>query len=474
MNPINKDGAVTEAMSALQSYASQAQVSVEDLMREVLAKQAAEQPQKKKIRLVFYGDAPPVATGFGKVSSNILGPLAATGKYDVSVFGVNYMGVPHPYPFQIYPMLPNPQGDPYGREKIQQVLPHMEFDIVFFLQDSFILEFIPNVIHKMKSMGKQFKSVVYFPVDGTPRESWIRAMSAADVSVTYTNWGKKMCSSIYPDIEEKLLVIPHGISLREFFPHPPDKRAQLRKMYFSQHADKFIIINVNRNQQRKDIPRTLMAYKEFKKSCPNSLYYLHCAEKDVGWDLPKVAENLGLVVGEDIMFPPNFNVNMGVPVSIVNDLYNCADVCISAAVGEGWGLSSVEAMATKTPCIFPDNTSLTEIFADGRGFLCRSGGTPNFHTVMPMDNEVVRPLMNVTDLVKYLKRLYEKPEVGHKMADKAFQWVKKELQWEKTIVPRFDQIFTDLYEDLERTKHTQAEAPRQPEKDNEWRRGEIV
>jgi glycosyltransferase involved in cell wall biosynthesis len=351
----------------------------------------------------------------------------------------------------------------------------MEFDIVFFLQDSFILEFIPNVIQRMKSMGKKFKSVVYFPVDGVPRESWIKAMSAADVSVTYTNWGKGMCSNVYPPIADKLRVIPHGISLREFYPHPPEKRAQLRKMFFQKHADKFIIINVNRNQQRKDIPRTMMAFKEFKKSCPNSIYYLHCAERDVGWDLPKVAENLGLVVGEDVIFPPNFNVNMGVPVSMVNDLYNCADACISAAVGEGWGLSSVEAMATGTPCVFPENTSLTEIFADGRGFLCRSGDTPNFQTVMPMDNEVIRPLMNINDMVKYLKRLYEKPEIGMKMADKALKWVKSELQWERSIVPEFDRIFTELYDDLQTQQHEEqarAEAPGVQTAD--WRKGETI
>ena len=90
---------------------------------------------------------------------------------------------------------------------------------------------------------------------------------------------------------------------------------------------------MNRNQQRKDIPRTLMAYKEFKKECPNSVYYLHCSPKDVGWDLPKVVENLGLKVDEDVLFPRNFNVNTGFPVSVVNDLYNCGNVVISAACG---------------------------------------------------------------------------------------------------------------------------------------------
>jgi len=431
----------------------------------------------KKIRLVYYGDAPSVATGFGKVSKNILGPLYQTGKYEIFCFGVNYMGVPHPFPFQIYPMLPNPQGDPYGREKVKQIIPQMEFDLLFMLQDSFIMTFIPDLVNDLKRRGKPFRSVVYFPIDGEPEADWIEAMSHADVCVTYTEFGRKQCITKYPPIAEKLQIIPHGISLKEFYPKPPEEIKRMREFYFGSHANKFIVMNVNRNQQRKDIPRSMVAFREFKKQCPNSLYYLHCAEKDVGWDLRKVARNIGLVVGEDIMFPKNFNVNTGVPVSVVNDLYNCCDVVISTCVGEGWGLSSVEAMATGTPAIFPDNTSLTEIFADGRGFLCRSGDTPNFWTFMTMDNDVARPLANINDLVKYLKRLYEKPDIGRKMAQKSLRWVQDNLQWEKNIVPRFDNILMQLYNDLKNPKQHDrlpGETPVKEAASKGWKQGEMI
>ena len=430
---------------------------------------------KKRVRIAFYGDAPSVATGFGKVSSNILPYLHNTGKYEIYCFGVNYMGIPHPYPFQIYPMLPNPQGDPYGREKIQQIIPQMDFDILFLLQDSFIMTFLPNLIQEMKKRGKNFRTLVYFPIDGVPWPEWIEAMSAADVPITYTQWGRSQCVKAFPSISDKLHVIPHGISLKEFFPVSQEERGRLRKMYFGPHADKFIVINVNRNQQRKDIPATMMAFKEFKRDCPKSVLYLHCAEKDVGWDLNRVARHLDLRIGEEVIFPKNFNVNTGFPVKVVNDLYNCADVCVSAALGEGWGLSSVEAMATKTPCIFPDNTSLTEIFADGRGFLCRSGDTPNMSIVLPMDNEVVRPRTNINDIVKYLKRLYEKPEIGTRMAEKAYAWVVNTLQWERHIVPQFEYIIDQLVADMQAPIPADMAAPTiAVEADTNWRVGEVV
>jgi glycosyltransferase involved in cell wall biosynthesis len=434
-----------------------------------------EKEGKKKIRLVFYGDAPSVATGFGKVSSNILPVLHNSGDYEIYCFGVNYMGVPHPFPFQIYPMLPNPQGDPYGREKIKQILPQMEFDIAFFLQDSFILkDIIPDVIQEMKRRGRKFRTLVYYPIDGVPDKEWIQAMAACDQCVTYTNYGLKQSTNRWPDINNKLSVIPHGISMKEFFPHPPERRAQLRQMMFGPHASKFIVMNVNRNQQRKDLPASLLAFKEFKRSCPNSIYYMHCAERDVGWNLPKVVENMGMKIGEDVIFPKNFNVNAGYPVSVVNDLYNCANVIISTALGEGWGLSSVEAMATKTPAIFPDNTSLTEIFADGRGFLAKSGDTPNMKIVLPMDNDVVRPRTNINDLAKYLRRLYEKPEIGARMADKAYEWVLRNLQWEQHIVPKFDALIKNLVMDLQRAQDPAMQQQQAAVDAGNWRLGEVI
>jgi glycosyltransferase involved in cell wall biosynthesis len=351
----------------------------------------------------------------------------------------------------------------------------MDFDIVFFLQDSFILkDVIPRVVQEMRNKGKKFRSVVYFPIDGEPWEEWVEAMYAADVSVTYTEWARRQCVGKYPAIKDKLQVIPHGISLKEFFPHPPEKRQQLRKLFFGPHADKVIVLNVNRNQQRKDIPRSLMAFKEFKKECPNSVYYLHCAVKDVGWDLERVVKNMKMRLDEDVLFPKNFNVNTGFPVSVVNDLYNCADVCISTTLGGGWELSSVESGATKVPCIFPDNTALTEIFADGRGFLCRSGDTNNFKVVLPMDNEIVRPLVNITDMVKYLKRLYDKPEIGHVMADKFYKWIVENLQWEKHVVPRFDTIFRDLFADLTKPEQAIESSIVQNVEEKSWQVGMVL
>jgi len=111
-----------------------------------------------------------------------------------------------------------------------------------------------------------------------------------------------------------------------------------RKQYFGPLADTFIITNVNRNQQRKDIPRTIAVFEEFRKHVPNSTLYLHCAIKDQGWDLAEVCKTFGFDTSKDVIFPKNFGPNQGYPREVLNLIYNASDVVISTTLGEGFGL----------------------------------------------------------------------------------------------------------------------------------------
>lgn len=398
----------------------------------------------KKIKLLFYGDAPTVATGFGTVSRNILTGLNKTGKYDIKVFGVNHWGDPHEFPFPIWPIGIGSR-DPYGRQRATDLMAsaEMEFDVLFMIQDSFILDFMQGVMGKLKSM-KNFTSVVYYPIDGVPKPAWIEAMSCFDKCVTYTEFGKKESILAYPEIESKLQVIPHGANMKDFYLMPEEHTVAFRKKYFGKNAGKFIITNVNRNQQRKDIPRTLLAFREFRKRRPNSALYLHMAAKDQGWNLPEVIRSMGLRLNEDVIMPgTDFGPNKGYPIEVVNMIYNASDVIVSSTVGEGWGLSTIEAMSTKTPIVFPNNTALTEIIGEDRGFLVESGATPNDYAVIPMDNEVIRPLVSVTDMAEKLLFIYDNFEEAMKKADVAYDWVKNNLQWEKHIVPQWDKLITE-------------------------------
>lgn len=403
----------------------------------------------RKTRILFYGDAVCVATGFGTVSRNILVPLHSTGKYDISVLGVNYYGEPHKFPFDIWPVGFNQDRDPYGRKQVQQQISNSDFDILFMLQDSFILEFIRDLLPQLKFSGKKFKSLVYFPVDGVPKVNWVEAMSVADYPVTYTKFGFDECVKACPSIKSKLRIVPHGINPNDFYPLSYGEMLDFRKRYFGPVAHKFIITNVNRNQQRKDIPRFLMAFREFNKKYPESVAYCHMAVVDQGWDLNVVVESLGLKVNKNVVFPQNFGPNRGFPIEILNKIYNASDVVVSSATGEGWGLAQVEAMATRTPIISPNNTACTDIVNSSQGgLLVDSGHDLEHFVILPHDNEVIRPIVSIQGMVDAMERLYKDEVLRMRLGENGYNWVTNTLTWDKHISPFWQSLIEEAVTEL--------------------------
>jgi glycosyltransferase involved in cell wall biosynthesis len=419
-----------------------------------MAKRSKKKPQKKswnvelpKIKVLAYCDSPTCATGFGTVSRNIFEGLQKTGRYQVEVLGINYWGDPHEFPYRIWPTGTNAQKDPYGRKKICGMIPQMEYDILFFLQDTFIMDFLPELLPYLRDQGKKFKSICYFPIDGEPKEQWIKNISAVDYPVAYSQFGKNAAMKAFSDCPE-LDVIPHGVNTVDYSPLPKEQVEEFRTRYFGQHADKFIFMNLNRNQQRKDIPRTIQAFVEFRKEVPKSLLYLHMAQKDQGWDLPEILNAHGLSTSEDVIFPQNFGPNQGYPRQVVNMLYNCVDAVVSTTLGEGWGLSWSEAMATKTPIVMPRNTALVEAISEDRGYLVNSGTNPSLLTILPHDNEIIRPLVDVDDMVEKMLDIYNNYDKALEKAEAAYEWVTNELTWGANgpIVDRWIKVFDEMYE----------------------------
>lgn len=405
---------------------------------------------QKKTNVVAYLDSPTCATGFGTVSRNILTGLHETGRYNINVLGINYWGDPNSSPFPIWPVGTNPERDPYGRKKVVNMIPRMmkEETILFFLQDTFILNFLPELQNYLKTQGKDFRSICYFPIDGVPKEQWIHNVNACDNLIAYSEFGKAEAEKACP-VVKPMSIIPHGVNTSDYFLMNEPDIAQFRQQYFGAVSDKFIWCNVNRNQQRKDIPRTIAAFAEFKKHVNDSILYLHMAQKDQGWNLPEVVRSYGLTISEDIIFPEKFGPNQGYPRNIVNMIYNACDCVLSTTLGEGFGLAWIEAMATNTPIIMPNNTAMPEFIDANKGYLVKSGTNSSLFTTIPNDNEIIRPLVDVDDLVKTMLDVYNNKEEAKRRADNAYNWVTTNMDWKNNIVPQWIELFDEVNENLQ-------------------------
>ena len=110
--------------------------------------------------------------------------------------------------------------------------------------------------------------------------------------------------------------------------------------------------------------------------------------------------------------------------------------------------SWIESMATKTPVIMPGNTMMPEFITEDRGWLVKSGSNPSLFTVVPNDNEVVRPLVDVEDMIRIMKEVYSNSEEVKKRTENAYSWATTQMDWSSHIVPKWLTIFDSAYKSL--------------------------
>jgi D-inositol-3-phosphate glycosyltransferase len=416
------------------------------------------------LQVLWYSDTPTCATGFGQVAKNLLKALHATGKYHFDVIGINHGGQPYShaeFPYDIYPAI-NPLTtdekfrDPYARQLLVDMAASGRYDIVFMLQDHFVVQTLMEALLKVRDnlpTERKFTTVYYTPIDGRIKKEWVTEVIAKmDQSILYNEYGKKQCIDLVPDLKDDLQVIFHGVDKATFYPLPEVEKKQFHDKFFAKHKDKFVVLNVNRNQPRKDLHRTMAAFSLFHKKHPNTFLFILAQARDVGGDLLEIAKQYGLEYDVDWACPSPgaYGANQGYPIEIVNRIYNISDMVVSSTLGEGFGLSTVEGMATKKPILFPRNTSLVEIIGENeeRGWFCKSGETINdFICLGGGDNNILRPVVNVVDMAEKMEYIYTHPDEAQAKVERAFAevwtWDQVGEQW-KAVFNKAEVILNQL------------------------------
>ena len=390
-------------------------------------------------------------TGFGQVSKNIIHQLNETNKYNFNIVGINYDGSHYDHNTWIGEVDPatnflRQETDVYGRQVLLRKLSTEPVDILYIIQDTFIVSTIIDKILEIRSKlpkERQFVIIYYFPIDGKPKKEWISDVALkVDFPITYTKFAQDECYNAIGK-EFPLDIIYHGVNKDNFY-YRTDRNVvdEFKAKNFPEHKDDFFVLNVNRNQPRKDMFRSMLAFKKFHEKVENSFLFINAQNSDVGGDLTEIGANCGLELYKDFSFPATngFNANQGLPIEILNMFYNVADLVVSSTLGEGWGLSSVESMATKTPVLFPNNTSLTEIIGENeeRGYLCKSGKDDDHHVCLgAIDNNILRPTIDITDMADKMLYIYNNYDEAMKKAEAAYIWVK---DW-KSVCKQWLQVF---------------------------------
>lgn len=373
-------------------------------------------------KILWYGDACS-NTGFARVTHSILEHLKKD--HDVVVYGINYTGDPHEYPFKIYPAGAANPSDKFGIGRIQQIVERERPDFFICLNDLWIVNQVWERIHLLKSQ-LNFKFIAYFPTDS----EWyplpmLRFIEDWDFAITFTpeQAQRLMAHGIKP---KKLGIMPHGLDQGKFYAIDQDEARKRLGL----PLDKFIVFNGNRNQPRKLIDQTIKAFAEFAKDKDDTILYLNMGEKDLGWAVQELFETEMRRRGADpaakLAITPNMNYMTAPPDEQLNLIYNAVDVGINTANGEGWGLVPFEHALCKKPQIVPAHTSCQDIWK-GKGLLIDVAAW-----ISDKDLGVERGIVNYKHAAELIQLLYEDETYRKKVGEDCFEVTQNPAyRWDK-------------------------------------------
>jgi glycosyltransferase involved in cell wall biosynthesis len=398
---------------------------------------------ESKPKLLWIGDIV-ATTGFARVTENVLSRLK--NKYEIHVLGCNWHGdhTPLQKDYFLYPACNRFQQAPFGEERIREIVERIKPDVVFSINDVWIINEQWRRIKELKETI-DFKFVGYYPMDSY---EWYGALLDTlndwDAAICYTEFGAQ--ETINAGAKVPITVIPHGMTAKQFY--PTDKKKAREQLGLN--PDDFIVFNGNRNQFRKRIDITISAFAKFAVDRPDAKLYLHMGLKDQGWDvMPLFGREMnrqGLNPNNRIIMTTPEPNPPSVPVELLNTIYNVADIGVNTCKGEGWGLVNFEHAACRVAQVVPDHTSCKEIFDDA-GLLIRSlhaDVDTNFGRIMPCPDD--------NHLAELLGKLYDDRTLLDKVAQDCYDRVTNTcFDWD-TIAEQFDGVFQEAIDKGEAEK----------------------
>lgn len=408
----------------------------------------------KKPKVLWVADFAAM-TGFGRVSGAILPRLKED--YEIVVLACNWHGDPTPEQkeFKMYPASNRFQQAPFGEDRLREIVERESPDIVFTLNDPWIVSEQYRRIEDLHKQGR-FKFCAYLTMDSYNWTGGIEShINEWDALIAFTEFGAY--EFVKAGVRKPIAVIPHGLDTEVFYPMD---RGEARKR-LKLADDIFIVFNGNRNQFRKRIDITVSAFARFAVDKPDTQLYLHMGLKDQGWDImPLFAREMqknGLDPNGRIILTANTPNPPNVDVDALRAIYNCADVGVNTTKGGGWELVNFEQAACRVAQVVPDHTSTKEIF-EGAGKLIRCD-----HIDVDTNFSREMPCPSTNHLVEVLNGLYDNRDDLQATAESCYERVTDErFSWD-TISKQFAGVFQEVL-DGSFQDHDIAETPEPPKK----------
>ena len=358
------------------------------------------------MKVLFVGDAV-INSGFSVVLHNVCNELCT--KFNLEVFGVGYDGrAKNTYPYHIYPA--KSLGDLYSFSFLAEVVKKEAPDVVVIFNDDGI---IAKYLYSLREIS--VSTIAMFPVNFLPldKERLLSFFPYVNNMITYTEFSRGKILEVNPNID--VTAVYHGVHRAVFFPILNAKnRLGL--------DNSFVVGQVNTNTYRKRLDLFMIGFAKFAKGKPNARCLIHATNKDMAYDLPTLAVDLG--IEDKVILSTN-----SVSFDKMNLLYNVMDVNCNTSIGEGFGLSLIEGAACGVPILCPNHGNLFDIWESGADFIDIERQEYLANT------RFVGDIISVDDFVEKLNRFYDADYLKQKR-EEAFEYSKSDKFLWKSVADK--------------------------------------
>lgn len=220
--------------------------------------------------------------------------------------------------------------------------------------------------------------------------------------------------------------VPLGVDTRYFKPVDYAEKYALRQQW-EVPLEACLFLVVANNFWRKGVEYAVQSFFEYCQQYPeagaNSFLYLH-TERTV-----ELAEQIrALNLTQKVLITPDYHpIKQPLSTAKLSELYQLSDIFLLTTLGEGFGMTLLEAQATGLPIIVSDNSVTREVTQNNALFIPCPGRVPG----KTGERMVWMRAPNTTEAAFLMHQLYQDESQRFQLAEKGLQDV-RHYSWELT------------------------------------------
>lgn len=320
---------------------------------------------------------PAQGTGYARVANKITNHLASIPGVEVVYYAFQNYKNQHVKDRYIDPRITiydameldseSPMG--FGDNGIVPTIIKEKPDALFLFNDINVVNSILNLIPIEHMPVKKFVYLdTVYPWQYVSLFDKLKKQSIDYIWVFLDYWKQHLVNDLKFN-KDKVGTLPLGLDFKRFIDVPQEDA----KMKLGFKSDDYIVLNMNRNSYRKGWDITIKAFLELlsrENMNPRLKLYCGCMEtSDDGYNIPEVIHTQCIRIGLDPYKVMNNHIfintrPMHLTDSVVNDIYNAADVGMNTCIGEGFGLTTIEHCYFNRPQIVSGVPALKETLGE--------------------------------------------------------------------------------------------------------------